>query len=104
STLQRPSLAHAFYHTLPLLQIGLIVARRAGTEAGEGEGRIERKACLNRRLRFIQLAEMREGRGEVEMRRRKILVGLDAPAKPRDCFLVAAKLQLCDACERHPEI
>jgi len=41
SSLGNPGCAHAFYHTLALLQIGLIVARRAGTEAREGEGRIE---------------------------------------------------------------
>jgi hypothetical protein len=82
SSLGNPGCAHAFYHTLELRQIGLIVARRAGTEAEDGEGRIERNACLNRCPRFIEPTEVHKGGSEVEMRRRKVLIGLEAPAKP----------------------
>ena len=53
---------------------------------------------------LLQPAEMRQGGGEIEVRDRKISVGLDGATQPRDRLLVGAEVQLGDACERQPEI
>ena len=92
--LRQPGLAHPVADALALSQVGWIVARRARAEAGDGESGIEVKPGLNRRLRLVLPAKMRQGGGEIKMRERKISVQLrrnDAaarlPPRPRQAVV-----------------
>src|SRR5260370_11446952 len=104
SSLRQPGLAHAVADVLTVSQIGRIVARRAGAEAGDGESGIEGKPGLNRGPRLIEPAKMRQRGGEIEMRERKISVHLDGATQPRDRLLVSAKQQFGEAGVHHPAI
>ena len=63
SFLRQPRLAQAFEDGLKLGQIGRVVALRRpeGAGAGDGEGRVQREAGLDRGTRLIESAKMCEG-------------------------------------------
>jgi hypothetical protein len=85
-------------------QIGRIVARRAGAKATNGEAWIERKPGLCRGPRFIDPAEIRQGRGEIELPAGEISVKLKGAAKPYDGLLIAAQMELSEARHTDPLI
>ena len=47
---------------------------------------------------------MSQGDGEIEMRERKISVGINGTAFPGNRFLIAPQLQLGNASQKHPMI
>ena len=67
------------------------------------EARVEREAGLGFGLRLFQLAEIRQRRGEEEMRQRDCTIVLDGATKQCDRLLVGAKSHLRGACEMQPE-
>jgi hypothetical protein len=71
SPLRHPRLAHPFEDSLLPCQENRVVALLAGSETLDCESRIERQSCTGLGLRLVQLAEIRERRGEEEMRQRK---------------------------------
>src|SRR4029077_7347699 len=67
-----------------------MVAWVAGAVAADTETRIERKARLRCSPRLIQLTDVRQHSGQIEMRIGVISVGLKAPAQTNNCFGVGA--------------
>lgn len=90
SLLRHTGLAHALVKPLALSEKGCTIAPHGGAEAGNGEARIGCKASLDGRLRFLELAKMRQGCREVELRDWMIAIDFDRAPRTRDGVLVAA--------------
>src|ERR1700749_3828621 len=99
SPLWHPGHAHALVEALASSEVGRIVARHVGAEAGDGESRVERKPRLGRGSRFIKPTEVRQCGGKIDMRAGMISVDLDRATEPRDRLLVGTELQLGEARE-----
>ena len=76
-----------------------VVAHRGPVDpgAGDGEGRVEREAGLDRGTRFIKPAKPREGGGQMEMSLGIISIGLDRAPTPQDGLLAIAQVIFRDA-------
>ena len=55
-------------------------------------------------MRLVKSTKLREGGGQVKIRRRIISVGLDRPPKPRDRLLLTAEVELRHARDSHPGV
>jgi hypothetical protein len=77
-----PGLAHSVKDALALSQKDRIVARHASTVALDREVRIKCKPSFGRSPRLIRATEMRQRRGEPQVRRWVISVGLDGATQP----------------------
>src|SRR5271166_6325230 len=104
SLLGDPGLAHAFENALSLGQIRLVAAHRrpGGAGAGDGVGRVERKAGLQCGTRLVKSTESREGGGQQEICYRIVSVGLDPPSTPGDRLLATAENALRNGRVSHP--
>ena len=72
----------------PARYVGSVAHRRPGSaDAGDGEGRIEREAGLDRGMRLVQSTKLREGGGQLEIWKRIVPVRLDRPSTPCDRLL-----------------
>ena len=88
-----PGLAHAFNQTPPLGADCLVVGARHAPESADRKSRIERQSGRDRGSRLAHLPELREGGSKMEMRERKISVGLDRTTQPCNRLLVLAKTE-----------
>jgi hypothetical protein len=71
---------------LPSVEKNRVVARRIGAVAADGEHGFDGKPLSCFEPRFVEATQFRQGDGEVEMRGRKIPVGLDRTAQFSDRF------------------
>ena len=83
-----------------------VVAHRSPVDpcAGDGEGRVEHEAGLDRGTRLFEPAKPGKGRGQVEMRLGIIPVGFDRPAAPQDGLLAIPQVVFRDANFGQPRI
>src|SRR5208337_890654 len=99
-------LAQALENGLELGQIRRVVApcSPGGAGAGDGEGRVEREAGLERGMRFVPSIKLRESGGQRKICRRQFSVGLDRPSAPGDRFLPTSEVALRHAHGMHPGV
>jgi hypothetical protein len=104
SPLRNPGLAHALVKPLALSEKGCTIALHGGPEAGNGEARIGCKASLDGRMRFLDLAEVRQGCREVELCNWMIAIDFNGAPRTRDGLLVAAQMELRGADKLYPTV
>src|SRR5262249_62229402 len=94
--------AHPFIDASPPRQVDRVIAARAGAEAADREARLHDQSRLCSGARLLDPPEVRQRRGERQMREREIAVDIDGTAKPRDRFLILPEMQLGGAGAAHP--
>ena len=101
-----PGLEQPVENRLKLGKIRRIVAHRrpGGAGAGDGEGRVERETGLDRGMRLVQSAKLREGCAQHKMWLGIIPVCLYRPPKARCRVLPAAEVEPRHARDSHPEV
>ncbi|HTH33379.1 MAG TPA: hypothetical protein VL976_03310 [Xanthobacteraceae bacterium] len=95
--------AHPIEHLLLLRHEDPTASKKKLLQALDGGRWIEPETGFHGRPRLIEAAEMRERRGECEMRHREIAVGLDRSPEPPARFFIRAEQELCVASLVHPE-
>ena len=86
--------AHAFIDAFPPRQVDRVIAARAGAEAADREARLHDQSRLCSGARRLDPPEVRQRRGERQMREREIAIDINGAAKPRDRFIILPEMQL----------
>jgi hypothetical protein len=87
-----------------LPDIGSASVRQYAAQAADGARRIECQFRPHRRARGFLPAKMRQGRGEKELRQRKIPIGLDRSTQPRHRGFVLAEIKLGKTAQHSPDM
>jgi hypothetical protein len=93
--------SHTVIQAFALNQKRRIVACRTSSVAAEGQFGIEGKSSLDLGPSFIQTTQVRQGSGEVQMRKRKISIAFDGPVE-HDGLLVSTESQFGTSRELRP--
>src|SRR5271157_575731 len=106
SLLGDSGLAQAIENGLELGQICRVAApvRPGGAGAGDREGRLEHEPGLDSGTRLVDSTKLREGGSQRKICPRKIPVGLNRPPKACDRLFPTTKVELRDACGKHPKV
>jgi hypothetical protein len=102
--LRDADIAHDLVDLAPPAHKDRVVAWRVATITADGECGIDGKPFSRFEPRFVEATQFRQGYGEVEMRDRKIPVGLDRAAQFPDRFFILGKKDFHRSVEAPPKI
>ena len=104
SSFRHTSLAHALDRAFASCEVDRILARCAGAETTDGEGRIERQRPPRSGSGLVQLAALRQSGCKIELPGGIISVELDAAPQPCDRLLISSEMELGHAGKKRPGI